>query len=302
MKNIIFYILLLTSVSAFAQNDTLSVTNLENELSVIKSSIIDIQKTNIALNTDLLILNSKLKAAFDSIKILNMQLQNNSKVLAEKADNLDLKISATDETAKKRIDEVDDSLSKKSMYGIIGVLMAVLLSVVLYWFLRRRQKFEKTDIIEQLNKTRSSIEENLVKELANQTELLDNQWSGIEEQIKNQPVIAPVQDVDHSLPLKLADEITVIERNISFMDKNVKGIKQLLRSLQKLKDNLSANGYEIPELLGKDFNQGMRLIVVTSVPDENLKEGEEKITKIIKPQVNYGGKMIQAAQVEVSIG
>ncbi len=79
-------------------------------------------------------------------------------------------------------------------------------------------------------------------------------------------------------------------------------MKQLSRSVQKLKDNLNANGYEIPELLGKQFNQGMKLTVVSSIPDDNLDKGEEVISKIIKPQVNYGGKMIQTAQVEVSIG
>ncbi len=86
------------------------------------------------------------------------------------------------------------------------------------------------------------------------------------------------------------------------MDKDVKGLKQLSRSVQKLKDNLNANGYEIPELLGKQFNQGMKLIVVSSVPDDNLNKGDEIISKIIKPQVNHGGKMIQAAQIEVSVG
>ena len=35
---------------------------------------------------------------------------------------------------------------------------------------------------------------------------------------------------------------------------------------------------------------------------ENLEKGIEIITKIIKPQVNYKGVMIQSAQVEVSVG
>ena len=33
-----------------------------------------------------------------------------------------------------------------------------------------------------------------------------------------------------------------------------------------------------------------------------LNKGDEIISKIIKPQVNHGGKMIQAAQIEVSVG
>jgi len=86
------------------------------------------------------------------------------------------------------------------------------------------------------------------------------------------------------------------------MDKEVKGLKQLSRSVQKLKDNLNANGYEIPELLGKQYHQGMKVIVVSSIPDENIDKDLEVITKVIKPQVNYKEKMIQTAQIEVSVG
>jgi hypothetical protein len=65
---------------------------------------------------------------------------------------------------------------------------------------------------------------------------------------------------------------------------------------------LAANGYEIPELLGKPFNEGMKAIITNSVPDENLEKGVEIITKIIKPQVDYQDKMIQTAQIEISVG
>ena len=37
-------------------------------------------------------------------------------------------------------------------------------------------------------------------------------------------------------------------------------------------------------------------------PDETLKNGEQVITRIIKPQVNFKDVMIQSAQVEVSVG
>ena len=36
--------------------------------------------------------------------------------------------------------------------------------------------------------------------------------------------------------------------------------------------------------------------------DDTLAAGQEVITRIIKPQVNYQGKMIQAGQVEISQG
>jgi hypothetical protein len=45
----------------------------------------------------------------------------------------------------------------------------------------------------------------------------------------------------------------------------------------------------------------MKVIVINSVYDENLQKDEKIISKIIKPQVNYNDKMIQAAQIEVSM-
>jgi hypothetical protein len=55
------------------------------------------------------------------------------------------------------------------------VLSAILLSGLLYWLLSRRQQTDKTDFIDQLSKTKSSIEESLVKEFGKQTELMDSQ-------------------------------------------------------------------------------------------------------------------------------
>ncbi len=38
------------------------------------------------------------------------------------------------------------------------------------------------------------------------------------------------------------------------------------------------------------------------IPDESLASGDQNITNIIMPQVNYKGKLIQVADIEVSIG
>ena len=152
----------------------------------------------------------------------------------------------------------------------------------------------------ELDKTRTSIEETLVKEFCKQTEAIDSQLSIIEKnkQVSNTNNTEP----DHSLALKVASEINLIERNVKLMDSKTKGLKQLIQSVTKLKDNLAANGYEMPELLDKQFHQGMKVIVTVSIPDENLEKGEEKITKVLIPQVNYNDKMIQTAQIEVSVG
>lgn len=52
-------------------------------------------------------------------------------------------------------------------------------------------------------------------------------------------------------------------------------------------------------MLGKPYNEGMK-VVANFVVDENLKEGQQIISGIIKPQINYNGQMIQSAQITVS--
>ena len=83
------------------------------------------------------------------------------------------------------------------------------------------------------------------------------------------------------------------------MDDNTKGLKQLNSSVQRIQDNFAANGYELVEMLGKDYSEGMKA-TVNFIQDEDYEAGKRIITRIIKPQVNYKGTMIQTAQIEVT--
>jgi hypothetical protein len=260
-----------------------------------------LQTDNSKLKFEIEILNSKLANAIKSIDSVSIQTQSNTNSIIQTASELGIKIKETDDKNEGKISEVQDSLSSNSLYGIIGVLSAILLSGLLYWILRKRQQHDKTDIIDQLSKTKLSIEESLIKEFDKQTQLMETQLQLIEQQ-KTTLLETPNTEPDHSLALKVASEINLIERNINLMDSKTKGLKQLQASVGKLKDNLSANGYEMPELLGKQFHQGMKVIVTSSIPDENLEKGSEIISKILIPQVNYNDKMIQTAQIEVSVG
>ena len=291
----------MASVNAFAQTETLTKEDLAKELQPLKSNIQTLQKENGSLKSEIGNLNTKLSNANKSIDSLRTLTQENSSAISQTANQLGIQITTTEQTANKRIDEVGQSLSTNSLYGIIGVLSAILLSGLLYWLLSKRQKTDKTEVVEQLQKTKSSIEESLVQEFGKQTSLIESELQLLAQQKIDSPK-AENAEPDHSLALKVASEINLIERNINLMDKGTKGLKQLERSVGKLKDNLSANGYEMPELLGKQYHQGMKVIVTSSIPDENLEKGSEIITKVLIPQVNFNDKMIQSAQIEVSVG
>ena len=298
-RQITFAIILFSSIGAFAQGITKE--DLDKEIKPLTQKFISLQSENSKLKSEVGILNSKLSNAYKSIDSLRTKIQDNSNAITQTTNQLGIQIKETGDKNEGRISEVSESLSKNSLYGIIGVLSAILLSGLLYWVLSKKQQINKSDFIDQLSKTKSSIEESLVNEFVKQTELMESQLQSIE-QHKTTLQGTPNAEPDHSLALKVASEINQVERTIKLMDSKTRGLKQLQKSVEKLKDNLSANGYEIPDLLGKQFHQGMKVIVTCSIPDENLEKGSEIISKIVIPQVNYNDKMIQTAQIEVSVG
>lgn len=300
MKKVTIILMLFASFQIFAQNS--SSDKVEEQVKKVQAQVQKLENDNKSLKSEISVMQSKLMQINTKVIEHTDKIDSVNTKLNLSTSKLGLQITNTESTANSKIQAIDDNLSKNTLWGIIAVLLALIVSGVIYFILNKKQREDKSDVIDQLSKTKSSIEESLVKEFGKQTELLETQLQLIEEQAKNQSSNTTNQEIDHSLALKVADEITLIERNISLMDKDVKGLKQLSRSVQKLKDNLNANGYEIPELLGKQYHQGMKVIVVSSIPDENIDKDLEVITKVIKPQVNYKEKMIQTAQIEVSVG
>jgi hypothetical protein len=301
MKKIIVTFLLLASINTFAQSEFLIKGDLAKDVQSLKASIVNLQKENSKSKSEITNLKIKLSIANKSIDSLRAKTNVNSSAISQTANQLGIQITTSEQIANKRIDDVGKSLSTNSIYGIIGVLLAILLSGILYRLLSKRQKTDKSEVVEQLQKTKSSIEESLVKEFGKQTSLIESELQLFAQQKTVNPSSTNAE-IDHSLALKVASEINLIERNINLMDKGTKGLKQLERSVGKLKDNLSANGYEMPELIGKQYHQGLKVIVTSSIPDENLEKGSEIITKVLIPQVNFNDKMIQTAQIEVSVG
>jgi hypothetical protein len=300
MKQIIIIIIFLTNLSVFAQNIALTRKDYVKDSLFLRSSIQDLQTENAVIKKELFLLKSKLQISNDSINVLRNKIEINSNAISRAANQLGSQITKTEKTTTNRIDEVDQSLSNNSFYGIIGLLIVVITSSLIYFLLSERQNSDKSDIFEQLSKTKSSIEESLVQLFAKQTEIMETQLLLIEKQKSNVPTAN--QGLDHSLALKVASEINIIERNLSLMDSSIKGYKQLRKSIDKLKDNLNANGYEILDLLGKKYHPGLPVSIINSFPDETIEKDQEIISKILIPAVRFNDKIIQTAHVEVNVG
>ena len=298
-------ILLFSSFSLWAQPKP----DLQEELNKQKTQIKEL-KTQLKIQENVIFqkgkdiakLRESLSEQTQQVENLKALTESQQTQLKELATSLEAKIETHHSQANVGIQNLNQSLSKQGLYWSLGAVGFLLLVGGIGFFLSKRIKHNQTDIEEQLKRTKKSLEEETIK--------LDSKLVGVlESQLKlyqaetPAPVAASADTVttDHSLALKVADEIVRINKNISQMDSSVKGLKQLTASVKRIQDNFAANGYELVEMLGKEYNEGMK-VVANFIPSDKIETGKQIITRIIKPQVNYKGAMIQSAQIEVSVG
>ena len=237
--------------------------------------------------------NKKLVSTIDSLRNECSTL-----VANQKTDKSGL-VNSIDKT-NELIQATENVLSSRTVWGACGLailLMAIIATVFAFF---KKIKLGTTSIgdvrkaQEALQAAQTKMQEESVK--------LDNQLLAIVQKQLDASVSQSNKatgEPDHSLVVKLADEIARIETNLSKMDKSVRGYKQLVQAKDRMINNVRANGYEIISLLGQEYNDGMQF-QTRFVPDESLPEGKRIITGMIKMQVNYNGKMIQPAEIVVS--
>ena len=282
---------------AQAKNDTIQL--LQNSIEKLEASNKNLTNQINAANVSIQKIEKKLSATADSLNILKNNLANTNSNLQTIADNLGVKIQETSDKASADLSTLSKTVSKNTLYWIIAVLFIALLSVLLFSWLKTQLSKEKTGLSDQIKKTSETLRDEQIKLDGQLIKLLDTQMQLMN--AERQTSSTKAEEVDHSLALKVADEIIRIHKNLSNMDSETKGLKQLSASVERIQDNFKANGYEMIDMLNKPYDQGMK-VSANFRPDENLKQGEQVITRIIKPQVNFKGVMIQAAQVEVSVG
>lgn len=221
--------------------------------------------------------------------------------LKELAASLGAKIETHHSQANAGIQNLNQSLSKQGLYWSLGAVGFLLLVGGIGFFLSKRIKHNQTDIEEQLKRTKKSLEEEAIKLDSKLVEVLESQLK-LHQAETPAPVVASTDTAtpDHSLALKVADEIVRMQKNIAKMPEDVKGLKPLLKGIERIQNNFLANGYEMINLLNKDYDERMNIDVINFITDENIPSGRKVITAVIKPQVNYNGVLIQRAQVDVS--
>ena len=271
----------------------ISLNNYQLQIDNLYNENLKLKKQNTLSSSQLITLSDEVNNQRLGVNEKLVSLENLITSLTKDLEEANINVSDVSESANKNTSEIQNvsqSLTKKQQYGIYILAFAIILILLVYIVL----SYKWNSNTKTINAKQKEIFE---KQIQDSLQLAD--WLSSESKTNLEP--SGSTEIDHSFAKRVADEIVRMKTNLSRMDESIKGFKQLNASARKLEQSLNSNHYELEDLLNKPYDNGMNL-QATFVEDENLQEGESIITRIIKPQINYKGKLIQAAQVEVSQG
>lgn len=280
---------------SFASTASDSIKTCYNRFEAIDAAIQGLLRSNDDLRSEIVILKSSISNQLLYIDSLKVELSKTNQNISALADSLNITITSTREQIDANSNTINQTIATKTQTGVwifiaIGIVLVII--ALVFGILIARRKNE----LKSLSAKADKLNEEIVNRLSSEM----NDMQAISKQIAALSLASGGDtDSEQKLIKTLADRITFMEMTLYKMDSSVRGHKQLSKSIKQMKDNLLANGYELVDMLGKDYHDGMK-VIANFIEDENLPEGKQIITGIIKPQINYNGKMIQSAQITVS--
>lgn len=297
MKKVILTlcIALMAHVS-FAVNASDSLRTCLSMIQATDATVQTLQRENGALKSEVTFLNSTISVQSNEIDSLKSILVETNNSVADLADSFNINISSTRQQIQTTSDNLNQTIAKKSQTGMwIFIVLALIVAAIAFIFGRLLAK--RGNEVASLSAKADKLNEEIVNRLS--SEMSEMQTISKQIGVISANTGGGRTDTEQKLITTLADRITFMEMTLYKMDSSVRGHKQLSKSIKQMKDNLLANGYELVDMLGKEYHEGMK-VTANFLEDENLPEGKQIITGIIKPQINYQGKMIQSAQITVS--
>lgn len=287
----------------FALISSLNVCALPTDsISKIESEIATLRKENATLVSKITILESQListKNEWNSSKSeiisrvdsIKESTAINSANIKQTADELGVELKNQTEELTSSISNVSNTLGNKILWIIVSI--ALLLVLVFAYIILARRRYNSTDnSIKLLKDAQKNLETQSIK--------LDSQLIEIlEKKMKNESEAKQDDgEPDHSLPLKVADEIVRIQNNIDRMDSSDRNVNRLNMALERMKTSFTAYGYEIVDMRGQEYTENMPF-EVRFIPDDEIEEGKRIISGMDRLMVRYNGKMIQAPKLAV---
>lgn len=324
---ILIFSSILTSNMSFAvssnpkdeKNNTAVILNQIDDLKALNSQQADrikkLQEQNTTLTNTLQQYQTQYQTDIAGIQNHIAQIETKQSSANNEINKVNQSVTSLSQNTQSTTQQISEQLSNRTIAIGLGLLALLGLLVASFWALRKRQTLSSQGLSNQLQTALNNVkqsEENIVK---SDTALADKLLEVVEKLKENTQVLnfansqelvqSPQSTVnnepDHSLALKLADEIHRMRKRIEALPQDTKGLKSLSKSLERLEEELNEQGYELIDHMGQNYNENMA-INAQIIPSDELSEGQSIITKVVSPQVNYHDKMIRMADVEVSVG
>jgi hypothetical protein len=288
-------IMLCSGITAQVSDSVLTKADYRIEKSKFQERLITLEKKN----ADLQRTNRSLKNQIENVNLQLGTIQSNIKIIADSMHITVANVSNTNNKTQTQIQDIHQTLSVRSLMWILGIVIVALLSIIIFLVLRRKLSLTTRNLDIQIEKTNLTIQNEANKLDSKLIELLQTQLTLLKEERTIRETTA--SDSDHKLPLKVGNEIYRMRQRIISLKSEDKTLIPLIKSLERLEEEFNQEGYEIIDLLNKQFNDGLS-VKATFIPSDTLQPGERIITRVIKPQINYNNQAIQMSEIEVSTG
>lgn len=188
--------------------------------------------------------------------------------------------------------------------AILGLIFAAMAGA--YFFIRKRGAQLDGGLMAQLDSVRATLRLSEERAAIADSVVVDQLTEVVKKLMETQAAPSTrgaeaAAEVDHNLPLKLADEIHRMRKRLETLPQETKGLTPLKKSLERLEAELANYGYELVDHTGRPYSENLSL-KARFVPSDHLGPEERVISKVVSPQVNHKGVMVRMADVEVSIG
>jgi len=245
---------------------------------------------------------SPIVIAIDSLKYnLELKSEQLDKAIAtanSQIATLDNYIEKVKDENKSQIKSLDQSINKtisdRTLYWIIAILVLLILLIIVFFFLKSKVT-QQQDSLSSVKDTQEKLESDSIKLDTKLIEIFEQKLEVAQQQPQQ------TQEVDHSLPLKLGEEIHRMRKRLKIMDES-QGTKVLNKRIESLEEKINNMGYEIVNLEGKPYDERMTLNVLNIIESDDLSLNEKIISRVIKPRVKYNGEIKQPGDVEVTQG
>ena len=287
----------------------LKINSLEKEFNNIKNKLdlkadnkkFDIEIDSIKANQKKIINKIKEKANIVSVERIKNSLENKIDATKSNINDNTTQLGSANDEIKNILVTLDDQginiqntsgkVEKNNIYILLSFLLGIMLLItcIIIYRLTSKNKTNISSANDQLKRIKE-LDDDLKNILEKHTKILenDNGSDSQEETLKSLKIVA--------------DEIMTMENNIYQMtedEQNSRGLKRIKRAIKNLRNNYKTMGYDIPVLLGIEWKEGDIIEIISEIPDENIEKGKRIISRVVTPRIDFKGKMIQRAKVEL---